>query len=35
MGDSAIMTSRVNHLISSQLLQLDVIYRTGIYKLLN
>lgn len=35
MGDSASMTFRVNHLISSQLLQLHVIYRRGIYKLLN
>lgn len=35
MGDSASVTFRVNHLISSQLLQLHVIYRRGIYKLLN
>lgn len=35
MGDTASMTFRVNDLISSQLLQLHVIYRRGIYKLLN
>lgn len=35
MGDSAGMTFRVNHLISSQLLQLHVIYRRETYKLLN
>lgn len=34
MGDSASVTFRVNHLISSQLLQLHVIYMRGIYKLL-